>query len=189
MGADGTVTGMAEGTAMVTVKTYNGKKASVKIRVVDPYKPTGVKLDHTGTVVLNKGETLQLAATLSPETAQSELKWTTSNKRYATVGADGTVTGVAKGTATITVKTYNGKKATVKIRVVPATAKPTEVPAAPVESQEPAAEAVQPVSEQPEAVASEADAVSEPEAPVDVQADPPEAPVQSESDGTGEVEG
>ena len=105
------------------------------------------------------------------------------------MGADGTVTGVAKGTATITVKTYNGKKATVKIRVVPATAKPTEVPAAPVESQEPAAEAVQPVSEQPEAVASEADAVSGPEAPVDVQADPPEAPVQSEADGTGEVEG
>ena len=189
MGADGTVTGVAEGTSTVTVKTYNGKKASVKIKVVDPYKPTGVKLDHTGTVTIEQGETLQLAATLSPETAQSELKWTTSNKRYATVGADGTVTGVAKGTATITVKTYNGKKATVKIRVVPATAKPTEVPVAPVESQEPAAEAVQPVSEQPEAVASEADAVSGPEAPVDVQADPPEAPVQSEAGGTGEVEG
>ena len=189
VGADGTVTGVAEGTATVTVKTYNGKKASVKIKVVDPYKPTGVKLDHTGTVTIEQGETLQLAATLSPETAQSELKWTTSNKRHATVGPDGTVTGMAKGTATITVKTYNGKKATVKIRVVPATAKPTEVPAAPVESQEPAAEAVQPVSEQPEAVASEADAVSGPEAPVDVQVDPPEAPVQSESDGTGEVEG
>lgn len=148
-----------------------------------------LSLDRSGTVSLNKGETLKLNCTVFPEEAEARLGWKSSAEKYATADADGTVTGVAKGTATITVKTYNGKKATVKTRVVPATAKPTEVPASPVESQEPAAEAVQPVSEQPEAVASEADAVSGPEAPVDVQADPPETPVQSEADGTGEVEG
>ena len=85
--------------------------------MVDPLKAVSVKLDHTGTVVLNKGETLQLSATLSPATAKSDLTWTTSNRRCATVGADGTVKGVARGTATITVRTSNGKKAWVKVKV------------------------------------------------------------------------
>ena len=62
--ADGAVTGVAEGTATITVSTYNGKKATVKVRVVDPYKPSGVKLDQTGTITLNKGESVQLNAVL-----------------------------------------------------------------------------------------------------------------------------
>ena len=114
---NGVVTGAAEGTATITVRTNNGRKATVKVQVVDPLKAVSVKLDHTGTVVLNKGETLQLNATMSPATAQSDLTWTTSNKRCATVSADGTVTGVARGTATITVRTGNGKKAWVKVKV------------------------------------------------------------------------
>ena len=114
---NGVVTGAAEGTATITVRTNNGKKATVKVQVVDPLKAVSVKLDHTGTVVLNKGEALQLSATLSPATAKSDLTWTTSNRRCATVGADGTVKGVARGTATITVRTSNGKKARVKVKV------------------------------------------------------------------------
>ena len=114
---NGVVTGAAEGTATITVRTNNGRKATVKVQVVDPLKAVSVKLDHTGTVVLNKGETLQLNATMSPATAQSDLTWKTSNKRCATVSADGTVTGVARGTATITVRTGNGKKAWVKVKV------------------------------------------------------------------------
>ena len=182
VGADGMVTGVAEGTATVTVKTYNGKRASVKVKVVDPYKPTGVKLDQAGTVTIEQGETLKLSASLSPETAQSELKWTTSNKKYATVGADGTVTGVAKGTATITVKTYNGKKTSVKIRVVPATPKPTEAPAASAELQGVEEESIQPVPEQPGENGAQPEATTpDAEAPVDVQADQPEGPVQNEA--------
>lgn len=116
--ANGLVTAVAEGSATITVKTNNGKKATAKITVVDPYKPTGVELDQSGTVMLSPGETLQLNATLKPETAQSELKWTSSSKNVATVDENGLVTAVAEGTTTITVQTYNGKKDSVKVQVV-----------------------------------------------------------------------
>ena len=73
---------------------------------------------RSGTVILKVGETLQLSAALAPETAQTTLKWTSSKKKYATVDGNGLVTARRKGKATIRVKTANGKKATVKIKVV-----------------------------------------------------------------------
>jgi len=115
--ANGLVTAIGEGTATITVKTANSKKTTAKITVVDPYKPTKIELAETGTVTLNLGETLVLNAAMQPATAQSELTWSTSSKKIATV-ADGVVTPVKEGTATITVKTYNGKSDTVKVKVV-----------------------------------------------------------------------
>ena len=116
--AGGVVTGVSEGTAKITVKTANGKKATVKVKVVDPYKPTGVSLLQKGTVTVNCGETLQLNAELSPSTARSSLTWSSSSKKYVTVNGSGVVTAVSEGSSTITVKTANGKKATLKIKVV-----------------------------------------------------------------------
>ena len=112
----GLVTPVKPGTATITVKTANGKKASVKVKVV-AVKPTKVKLDKTGTVTLKKGRTLQLTATLVPAGATSALTWSSSDKKVARVSKKGLVTAVKKGTATITVKTKNGKKAKVKIKV------------------------------------------------------------------------
>ena len=114
----GVVTAYNEGTATITVKTDNGKKDTIKIKVVDPYKPTKVELDKSGTVTLNMGDTLQLNTAFQPETAKTTLKWTTSSKKVATVDENGVVTPVKEGTATITVKTANGKKDTVKVKVV-----------------------------------------------------------------------
>ncbi len=116
--ANGLVTTVAEGTATITVKTDNGKKATCKITVVDPKKATGVELELSGTVALAVGQTLQLNATVLPETAETTLSWSSSSKKVAEVDANGVVTAVKKGTATITVKTANGKKDTVKIKVV-----------------------------------------------------------------------
>ena len=79
------------GKATITA-TAGGKKAK---------KATKVTLKKTAS--LKKGETLALQATLSPKKATSTLKWTTSNKKVATV-KDGIVTGKAAGVATITVK-------------------------------------------------------------------------------------
>jgi len=123
---NGIVTPVKEGTATITVKTANGKKDTVKVKVVDPYKPTKVVLDKSGTVTLNMGETLVLNAALQPESAKSALKWTTSSKKIAAVDENGIVTPVKEGTATITVKTANGKKDTVKVKVVDPY-KPTKV--------------------------------------------------------------
>lgn len=121
---DGLVTPVKEGkatiTAKATKKSPKGKALSAKVtvQVVDPYKPTGVALNYSGTVNLDKGKTLQLFATLEPEgIARSELKWS-SSKKIAAVDGDGLVTAKKEGTAKITVKTRNGKTASVKIHVV-----------------------------------------------------------------------
>ncbi|MDO5323657.1 MAG: Ig-like domain-containing protein, partial [Clostridia bacterium] len=69
----------------ITAQTSNGKKAKVKVRVVDPYKPTGVFLDREGTVTLNMGSRLTLYATLQPAGATRSLTWTSSSTKIATV--------------------------------------------------------------------------------------------------------
>ena len=115
----GLVTAEKEGTTVIRVATRNRKKASVKIRVVDPYKVASVWLNHTGTVTLKPGETLQLKPGFAPDTAvPGTLKWTSSRKKVAIVDENGLVTAKKKGKARITVRTANGKKATVTINVV-----------------------------------------------------------------------
>ena len=89
----------------------------MKVKVVDPYKPTGVYLDREGTVVLRMGSSLTLKATLQPAGATRNLTWTSSSTKVATVDQNGVVTGIKEGTVTITVKTHNGKKDTVKVKV------------------------------------------------------------------------
>ena len=116
--ADGTVTPLKAGTTIITVRTDNHKRAKVKVKVVDPRIPAAVALDRTGTVELKVGQTLKLGATVSPDTAVTTLRWSSSARRVAVVDANGTVTAVRAGTATITVRTANSKRARVKIRVV-----------------------------------------------------------------------
>ena len=116
--ANGVVTPIKEGTVTITVKTHNGKKDTVKVKVVDPYKPTGVVLNREGTVTLNMGSRLTLYATLQPATATRSLTWTSSSTKIATVDQNGVVTPIKEGTVTITVKTHNGKYDTVKVKVV-----------------------------------------------------------------------
>lgn len=117
----GVLTPKKVGTATVTVKTVRGgKKAKLKVKVIDPYKATAVYLDKAGLVYMTAGSTLRLNAamtTASGAPSTSTLKWSTSNKKIATVNQAGLVTAKKKGTATITVKTSSGKKARVRIRV------------------------------------------------------------------------
>lgn len=70
---------------------------------------TGVTLSQTE-AALNVGETLTLTATVAPDNATDKtVTWTTSDASVATV-ANGVVTAVGAGTATITVKTNDGAK-------------------------------------------------------------------------------
>lgn len=67
---------------------------------------TGVTL--SGATSVNVGNTITLTATVAPDNATDKtVTWTSSNESVATV-ADGVVTGVAAGTATITVTTEDG---------------------------------------------------------------------------------
>ena len=118
----GLVTALAEGKAKITVRTANRKKATITVTVSDPYKPSGVSIAQGGSIMLSTGESAQLTAGLIPEGAISTLTWTSSKPKVATVDANGLVTAVGKGKATITVKTANGKKAKCAVTVNKASA-------------------------------------------------------------------
>lgn len=96
--------------------TVDGKTIKKTIEVNMKIKT--VKLNKTS-ATLKRGKTLQLKATINPTntTSSKTLTWKTSNKNVATVTSKGVVTAKKPGTATITVTTSNGKKATCKINV------------------------------------------------------------------------
>ena len=69
---------------------------------------TGVELDREN-CHLEKGANNKLVATVLPANAVNKnVVWTSSNEKVAKVAADGTVTAISEGTATITVKTLEG---------------------------------------------------------------------------------
>ena len=106
-----------------TIKGYKGTAAEryarnndfnfVQLQVV----PTSVALNKT-TLTLDIGKTANLKATLYPSNAANKkCTWSSSNTSVATVDSNGKVTAKKAGTATITVKTSNGKTATCKVTV------------------------------------------------------------------------
>lgn len=80
---------------------------------------TGVTLDQA-TVSVEVGKTAKLVATVAPTDATNKaVDYTSSDDTIATVTADGTVTGVKAGTATITAN-IDGKAATAEVTVTAA---------------------------------------------------------------------
>ncbi|WP_095173945.1 MULTISPECIES: Ig-like domain-containing protein [Blautia] len=120
--ASGVVTGVAKGSATITVKTGSGKTASCKVTVKVP--STKVSLSKTS-ISVNKGKTYTLKGTLSPSDSTDSLKWSSSNTKIAKVSSSGIVTGIEKGSATITVKATSGKTASCKVTVKIPSAKVT----------------------------------------------------------------
>ena len=109
---NGLVTGVSAGSATITAtgEDENGNPVSGSCTVtVTTVAVTGVSLNKT-TLDLSKGATTTLEATISPSNASNKnVTWTSSNTSVATV-SNGTITGVAVGTTTITVKTVDGNK-------------------------------------------------------------------------------
>ena len=110
-----TIKGLKAGKATVTVTSTKGAKATVKI-TVQKQKVATKKLSATVSTkqTLKKGKRVTLKVAKTPFTAQDTVKWTSSNKKIATVTSKGVVKGLKKGTATITAKA--GKKV-VKFKV------------------------------------------------------------------------
>ena len=91
---------------------------------------TGVTLNKTA-LTLETGASETLTATVAPANATNQkVTWKSSNPAVASVDANGKVTGVAAGEATITVTTEDGgKTATCKVRVLSKVNKVTVTPA------------------------------------------------------------
>ncbi|WP_462384614.1 Ig-like domain-containing protein [Intestinibacillus massiliensis] len=111
----GVVKGVKAGTATITAKANDGsgKSATCKITVTgssSTVSVTGVTLTPT-TLSLVEGNSEQLTATVAPTNASNpKVSWTSSDANIATVDANGKVTAVKNGNATITVKTNDGGK-------------------------------------------------------------------------------
>ena len=109
----GKVKGLKAGTATITC-TSNSTGAQATCEVTVGY----VKLDKTE-VVINKGKTTTLTATVSPSSlTDKSVTWKSSNTKVATVTSKGKVKGVKAGTATITcTSNATGLKTTCEVTV------------------------------------------------------------------------
>ena len=83
-----------------------------------PKLPESVSISPDESQVLYLGKTLSLTAGVSPSDAKATYSWSTSSSSVAQVSG-GVVTPKKAGTATITVKTQNGKSDSVKVTVKP----------------------------------------------------------------------
>ena len=87
-----------------------------------PVEVNTVTLDQTEVTLEIAGEefdSVQLVATVAPENAEDQtITWSSSDEAVATVDANGVVTSVAPGTATITATAANGVSATCVVTVV-----------------------------------------------------------------------
>ena len=110
---DGTIEGRQEGKTVLTAKAYNGVRADCAIEVVAP--PEKVKLPYK-TLDIGVNQSVRLQPDVGD--SASTFSYSSSDKKIVKVASDGTITGVKKGKATITVKTYNGKKCKLKVNVV-----------------------------------------------------------------------
>ena len=109
----GVVTAKKTGKAVISAKVDGiTKKCTITVKKA-PKKITLNAKKKT----LKKGKKFQIKAKLPKGTASNKITYKTSNKKVAIVSASGKVTAKKKGKATITVTTFNNKKAKIVITV------------------------------------------------------------------------
>jgi len=108
----GLATGIAVGSATITATTVDGgKTATCVVTVSDtPVSVSSVSLNETAASIA-AGSMEQLIPVVAPVGATNQnLTWSSSDNTKAIVDANGLVSGVAVGSATITVTTVDGGK-------------------------------------------------------------------------------
>jgi len=113
--ADGVVTGIKEGTAVITCTTYNNKKAECKITVGK--KPSEIKITNQNNIIQKGSDNHKVSFKLSKNAYSYKITYSVENKSIASVSSSGYITGKKCGKTTITVKTYNGLTASQEITV------------------------------------------------------------------------
>lgn len=114
--ASGKLTAKKAGKATVTITLASGLKKTVQITVqktaVKTKKITGLPKKLT----LKAKQTSQLNPILEPITSQDKIKYTTSNKKVASVSSKGLIKAKKKGKAVITIQ-CGSKKVKCKVTV------------------------------------------------------------------------
>lgn len=120
--ANGVVTAIAVGETTITATTTDGSNLSAYCKVtVIPTLANSITLDKTE-VSFKANETVTLTPTILPATTTNTVVvWTTTDEKVAIVDAEGVVTAIGVGEATITATTTDGSNlsASCAITVLP----------------------------------------------------------------------
>lgn len=112
----GVVKGVRAGVATITAKANGGANVVATCKVTVRQSVQSITMAKKATVLTGKKVTLK--AYVSPTNAYiKSLYWKSSNTKVAKVTQTGVVTGVKKGTATVSATTKDGSKKTVKCTV------------------------------------------------------------------------
>ena len=126
---NGVIKAVGTGKAIITAKTSNGKTATATVTVTSSGKEVAVSkiylsIDSVNTyleyasLILNIGETKNVKTVITPSNATNKtITWTSNNPKVVTISKGGKITAIAPGTATITVKSNNGKTTTISVKV------------------------------------------------------------------------
>ncbi|MGN0473871.1 MAG: Ig-like domain-containing protein [Acutalibacteraceae bacterium] len=119
---DGVVKGVGQGNVTITATMFGSDRVLCKIPVKVMTKAVSMSVDKTSSTVAVNGTDKITVTEIVPTGCNDAITWSTSNKSVVTVtpssdGTQATVTGLKKGTATITVKTGSGKYKKIKVTV------------------------------------------------------------------------
>ena len=113
--SNGLVKGISEGEVTITARIGN-KTANYQIKV-NPISVSAISVIPQN-IELHVSKTQAITTTILPNNATNKnLTYTSSNQNIATVSSNGIITAISKGSATITVSSSNGKKATIFVTV------------------------------------------------------------------------
>ena len=101
------------------METADGAEAFAQEELESALRAKAKKVKVSGNKTMTVGEKQTLKAVITPSKASQKVKWTSSNKKVATVSSTGVVTAKKAGKVTITATAKDGskKKGTIKITV------------------------------------------------------------------------
>lgn len=117
--ASGHVRGIAEGNTYITATTVDGsnKRAKCYVKVLEPVPATSIVVAQSDMTV-KRGDKAKISYTVLPNDTSDGLKFSSDNKRVATVNKKGVIHAVGTGTAKITILATSGVTSTVNVNVV-----------------------------------------------------------------------
>ncbi len=110
----GAVKGLKVGEVEITTTAHNGVYATHMLHVTSP--STVLKLDQSE-VTMNKNDTCQLTAFMSPVDTSDQITWTSSDAEVVSVSSDGLLSGCNAGKASIIALADSGIKAKCDVTV------------------------------------------------------------------------